>query len=146
MRWKHQGITDQTRAAINRRRDARSLLRQGELHTRGAMYLAGYAIECKVKAKAMERNRATTLGELRSKLNLKEDQVYSHGLESLIEDLLPNGVGKRLREGHARTPFVSQVNRWSPQWRYDGGNPPIADAKKFLDAVDEVWEWLESNS
>lgn len=146
MKWKHQGITDQTKAALHRKRDARSLLSSGPAHTRGAMYLAGYAIECKIKAKAMESHRVNTLADLRDKLGLKEDKVYSHGLEALVADLLPKDAAKRLYEGEARTAFVTQVNKWSPQWRYSGGNPSVSEAKNFLGAVDAVWEWLEKNT
>jgi len=54
----YQGITQQRKAALKRLRDAEFLLAVEETvtwrrskgpHARGAMYLAGYAVECKLK-------------------------------------------------------------------------------------------------
>ena len=94
--------------------DARALLDDGPAHSRGAMYLAGYAIECKIKAKAMELHGCATLSELRAQLRLSSENVYSHALESLVTDLLPKGTKNRLFGGWARVPFITQVNTWSP--------------------------------
>src|SRR5690349_24208834 len=86
------GITEQGKAAFKRLRDAEALLseidsdrwrRQKGRHARGAMYLAGYAIECKLKAIAMEIHRCRTLAQLASKLGADERDIYTHGLESL---------------------------------------------------------------
>jgi hypothetical protein len=143
--FKHQGITEQAKAAFHRKRDSRALFDDGANHTRGAMYIGGYAIECKIKAKSMEIYRCRSLTELRSKRDLSEDQVFIHGLESLIVNLLPNDVSERFREGSAWRAFISQVNHWSPQWRYSQNNPTPEVARNFLDAVDEVWDWLETN-
>ncbi|MCC6321376.1 MAG: hypothetical protein IT438_08075 [Phycisphaerales bacterium] len=146
MVWKHQGISEQAKAAIYRRKDARALFSKGEPHARGAMYLAGYAIECKIKAKAMERHRCSTLAALRKKLDLEHESVYSHGLEALVTDLLPKGTRLRLFTGEARLAFTSQVNTWSPEWRYDPKSPGVPKAQKFLEAIGEVWDWLENNA
>jgi len=146
MPWKYQGITEQATAAIHRKRDAEALLADGASHARGAMYLAGYAIECKIKAKAMERHNCRTLDNLRQKLKLRDEHVYSHGLESLITDLLPAGTRLRLMQGSASLAFKSQVNTWKPGWRYEPKAPGMPNARRFLEAVDEVWKWLENNS
>ncbi|QYK46991.1 MAG: hypothetical protein KF838_09360 [Phycisphaeraceae bacterium] len=145
MALRHQGITEQAKAAFHRKRDSRALFDDGANHTRGAMYIGGYAIECKIKAKSMEIYKCRSLSELRAKRELSEDQVFIHGLESLIVNLLPNDVSKRLRAGSAWRAFTSQVNLWSPQWRYRQDNPSREAALNFLDAVDEVWNWLEKN-
>lgn len=144
--YRHSGITELTKAAWNRKRDAKSLLDRGKHHTRGAMYLAGYAIECKIKAKAMERHRCRTLKDLCHKLLLTEDRVFSHGIESLLKDLLPGGIFARLLGGEAAPAFRAQVNRWTPQWRYDPRNPGEEEANRFMEAVDDVWLWLERNA
>lgn len=110
------------------------------------MYLAGYAIECKIKAKAMERHRCHTLSELKDRLQLDDSRVYSHGLEALVIDLLPEATGARLLSGDARLAFTSQVNTWSPSWRYNSQCPGKAKAEQFLEAIEKVWIWLEANT
>lgn len=126
--------------------DASALLDDGPAHSRGAMYLAGYAIECKIKAKAMELHGCATLSELRAQLRLSSENVYSHALESLVTDLLPKGTKNRLFGGWARVPFITQVNTWSPNWRYDPSIPGVPKARQFLEAIDVVWNWLENNA
>jgi len=51
----YSGITEQTKASVHRLDDARALLR--EQRWRGSMYLAGYAIECQLKAKLMQNHQ-----------------------------------------------------------------------------------------
>ncbi len=54
-RREHEGRTDMRKAALKRRADAWALLQTGKAqHARAAGYLGGYAIECKLKAIAME--------------------------------------------------------------------------------------------
>jgi hypothetical protein len=145
MTYSYKGVTEQRAAALKRKRDAAALLYKGKDHTRGAMYLGGYAIECKIKAIAMERHGCQTLDELRRKLRLANTQVYSHALEVLMQDLLPSGSAKRLLLGDAGDAFRARVNQWSVQWRYDARNPSQGVAHEFLDAIDVVWDWLENN-
>ena len=59
----YQGVSEQRKAAFKRKRDAWALHTQGPLHARGAMYLGGYAIECKLKAIAMEIHQCRTLSQ-----------------------------------------------------------------------------------
>lgn len=109
------------------------------------MYLAGYAIECKIKAISMERHGCDTLGQLATKLGLEPRLVFDHGLEALIDRLLPVGTAARLVRGEAGSAFQGQVCRWTVQWRYDGSDEKPERVRAFLDAVDVVWNWLESS-
>jgi hypothetical protein len=109
------------------------------------MYLGGYAIECKVKAIAMEIHSCRTLEALRERLNVDEREVYTHGLESLLGRLVPTGLLDRLKRGVAGRAFASYVNAWRPSWRYDPTNATMEKARAFLDAVDAVYTWLDSN-
>ena len=59
-----QGRTDLHKAGLKRLGDAKALLRKGRARGRGAMYLAGYAVECKLKAIAMEIYDCWTLEQL----------------------------------------------------------------------------------
>ncbi len=87
------GRVDQRRAAAKRLADAERLLgragtagwrEQRGNHSRGAMYLAGYAVECKIKACMMEMYDCMTLAELTAKIEVNEAIIYQHGLEALL--------------------------------------------------------------
>jgi hypothetical protein len=116
-KYEHDGRTDLRKAAIKRRADAWALLRAGSEHTRAATYLGGYAIECKLKAIAMEIYDCYTLRQLATRWNVPESEVYTHGLEALVEQL-------PLRDNFHKSPvwrdFANQVNRWRASWRYEG--------------------------
>jgi hypothetical protein len=142
------GISDQRRAAFKRLRDAEALYavkltRQSErlrgFHARGAMYLAGYAVECKLKAIAMEVYRCRTLAQLAEKLKIDEQEVYTHGLEGLAKRL---PMWPNLRRGKIWEDF-SKVVLWRPSWRYDPEDWMNLKAATFLRAVRNVYDWLE---
>jgi len=143
-------IADQRKAAFKRLRDAKALLGRQEgdwyqqkgRHARGAMYLAGYAVECKLKAIAMEVNRCRSLGELQARWGVTEQDVYTHGLEALARRL---PLYNRLRKSSVWRDFASQVNRWRPAWRYDPQDHRNETAAAFVAAVETVYNWLESN-
>jgi hypothetical protein len=138
------------KAGFKRLRDATALLgeqkgdwrKQKGFHARGAMYLAGYAIECKLKAIAMEVNRCRNLGELQAKWNASEHNVYTHGLEALARRL---PMYARFRRSEVWREFAGQVNRWRPSWRYDSADSSNESAAMFLEAVRMVYNWLENN-
>ena len=83
--YQYQRKSEQERASSRCFEDAKVLL-NGKRWGGGAMYLAGYAFECSLKAKLMETHNVRNLEELRKKLNV---DVFSHNLEILIN---PNSV------------------------------------------------------
>jgi len=139
----HNGITDLRRASVKRKLDASRLLKHGEgLHGRGAAYLGGYAVECKLKAVALEVYDCLTLDQLASKWDMDDRHVYTHGLEFFARRL---PLWNRLQDSPVWRDFVSHVNRWRPSWRY---NPHILtdrDAEVFMGAVDRVLQWLDTH-
>lgn len=151
------GITDQQKAAFKRLRDAWKLLspelsrgqalvrwkEENGRHSRGAMYLAGYAIECKLKAIAMEIYRCPTLAELAIKWDVNDREVYTHGVEALARRL---PLWKTFQRSVVWLDFAGQVNRWQPSWRYDPTDWNNNKALVFIEAVDRVYKWLSSNS
>jgi hypothetical protein len=141
-RYDHDGRTDLRRAAAKRRADAWALVRAGSEHTRAATYLGGYAIECKLKAIAMEAFDCWTLRQLAARWQVPEQDVYSHGLEALIEQL---PLRDNFHRSEAWPFFARHVNQWRASWRYDPRNPPVESAQTFLGAVDRVYKWLEAN-
>lgn len=139
----HNGRTELRMAGLKRLRDAQALLSSGPAHSQGAMYLAGYAIECKLKAIAMEVYDCWTLDELARKWRVETRDVYDHRLERLAKRLPLYG---RFQESEVWRLFAGVVNRWQPSWRYSPADRPRADAEGFLGAVWSVWEWLGSNN
>jgi hypothetical protein len=138
----HDGRTDMSRAALKRRADAWALVRAGREHTRAATYLGGYAVECKLKAIAMEIYDCWTLRQLADRLGVSDQEVFTHGLEALLERL-------PLRDNFRRSPvwhdFSNHVNRWRASWRYDPHNGTVEAATTFLQAVNRVYAWLDAH-
>ena len=142
-RHERNGRTDLRKAALKRKADAWSLWRADGEHGRGAAYIGGYAIECKLKAIAMEIFNCWTLDQLAAKWGVKDErEVYTHGLE-VFASRLP--LYQRLRTSPVWRDFAGQVNRWRVDWRYDPHDWEKKRTQAFLEAVDRVYGWLESN-
>jgi hypothetical protein len=130
-------------AGLRRLGDAQALLNvKDDTHAGGAVYLAGYAIECRLKAVALEVFGCWTLDELADQWDVTHDVVYTHGLEALAKRL-PSWT--RLRRNTAVFRAFSRVNAWRPSWRYGGGHWTIHEADGFVAQVREVLGWLDSN-
>ncbi|HUS91270.1 MAG TPA: hypothetical protein VM695_05435 [Phycisphaerae bacterium] len=138
----YQGRTDLRKAALKRLGDAKVLLASSEPHGQGAMYLAGYAVECKVKAIAMEIHDCWTLEELAARWRVDEREVFTHGLECLVRRL---PLYERLTRSSVWRAFAGRVNRWRPSWRYSPRNVDARSAQTFVEAVESVLHWLEAN-
>lgn len=139
----HTGRSDLLAAARKRLADARRLLDSDEArHARGAAYLAGYAVECKLKSNLMEVFDCWTLDELADKMRVRDDVLYTHGLRKLAE-LLPSWP-RLIANGAARREF-DKASAWRPSWRYDGRDWTVDEARAFLDNVQNSWEWLDAN-
>jgi hypothetical protein len=83
-RKKHSGITEQRKAGLHRLEDAKVLL-DGK-RWRGAMYMAGYAVECALKYKLMRQWNCRTLDSLERKLREKgfRERMFIHSLDPLL--------------------------------------------------------------
>ncbi len=95
-------VQDYRRSAARRLEDARELLEPPTLdpqrsdadrrHLRGAMYLAGYAVECLVKAYLIQHTNAQTLVEAIDTLN---EQRQRQGMEP-VENITRSAAGHKL--------------------------------------------------
>ena len=142
-RTDYHGVTDQRKAAVKRLRDARALHRAGATHARCAMYLAGYAAECKLKAVLMEANACRTLADLAARLGPgAADRLYDHSIEALV-NLLPNP--DRLRRSPAWPGVARDVFRWRASWRYDPDDGDPETARRFIESVADFTAWLDAN-
>lgn len=145
MRELFYGVTEQAKAGKHRMDDARALMRQDRW--RGAMYLAGYSVECLLKAKLMQKFDCRHLRELESELQRRgvlpgHATVFTHQLEILIR--LAQRLD-RLRQNAPLWQDFNIANRWLPAWRYAANLSRREDAEDFLDAVEKLSRWIENN-
>ncbi len=139
----HSGLTDQRKASIHRLEYAEALFRAGRW--RGSMYLAGYAVECRLKYKLMQRWRCFHLEELEEKLAQKgfSTSPFTHNLELLLEMA---GGSDRLHDNLLLwRRFTRTINRWQPAWRYDPDLGTSDEAELLLTATKEFIHWLDHN-
>lgn len=145
MRDLSYGVSEQGKAGKHRLDDARALLNADRW--RGAMYLAGYAVECLLKATLMRMFDCRHLRELEEELQRRgilptHATIFMHQLEVLLR--LTQGLD-RLRQNESMWQSFNIVNRWVPAWRYTADLSKREDAEDFLEAVEKVSHWIESN-
>ncbi len=151
-------IQDYRRSAARRLEDAKELLELPTLdpqrsdadrrHLRGAMYLAGYAAECLVKAYLIQHMNAQTLAAAVDTLN---EQRRQQGLEP-VEQIARTAAGHKilyllqltdLPQYPAYDPKRwARVAQWRSSWRYETDMVAHTDAGEFLDDVQAVVDWL----
>lgn len=139
------GVSEQLKSSVHRLDDAKALL--GATRWRGALYLAGYSIECLLKAKLMTIFGCHNLLDLEDELqrrNLlaKNATIFTHELESLLR--LTNGL-HRLRQNALLWQSFNMVNLWMPAWRYNPDLSSRDDANDYLEAVDKIRHWIDNN-
>ena len=107
-----------------------------------AVYLAGYVVECSLKASVLKHTPQRGFAAILAQLT--EVGAKGHNIEylkSLLKDRLRRG-GRKDREafGLLTEPF-QRVASWSTSLRYYVGALKHDTAKLFMDAVQEIREW-----
>jgi hypothetical protein len=105
-----EGVTEQFKASVNRLKDAEELAARGRL--RGCVYLAGYAVECRLKWKLMSEHRAWNLKQLGAKLAF---DPFTHDFTAMGARL---GGWHRLERNPQFAKVWEVVTRWRVSWRY----------------------------
>ncbi len=123
--------------ALVRLKDAQTL-RGSERHA-GAYYLAGYAIECGLKACIAKQTREGDFPPGRRTI----EKYYSHNLQQLCKEA---GVHfeKKLKDDDEFARNWNVIAPWSEQSRYDP--EPLKSEKAYSDyfrAIDKVFQWLQ---
>ncbi len=123
-----------TRVAIQRMEDAQHLLR-AERNT-GAIYLAGYAVECGLKALLLSSaaNEAACL-----KIIASFRGNDGHNLEALKSRYLKQS---RVRIPEEVVGHLLYVGIWTTDLRYDPTNFSAREAERFLDSARQVLVWI----
>jgi hypothetical protein len=105
--------------------------------TTGAIYLAGYGVECLLTSLIL----VSVTERRRQEVTHQFHGHRAHDLEWLRS--------LYLREGGAAIPastmeYFALVNTWSTKLRYMPGNVDIADAEAFLLAASKVMHWADA--
>lgn len=137
-RKRHSGITEQRKASVHRWEDAQVLFRGKRW--RGAMYLAGYAVECCLKWKMMQVWQCRTLEQLERRLIERgvTQTPFTHNLRMLLTAL---AAKERMRQNKEVWNKFSVVN----EWRYNPDLSNRSEAEAFLAAGLEVLSWIENS-
>ena len=138
------GRTEQAKAAFRRKADA-TILRQ-QRHWRGAMYLLGYAVECKLKARLMEIHRARTLGELEERLSKRiGTRVQLTGKEGHSIVRLVELTGARTRMDRETFIAYTMCAHWRVDWRYDPQEGKETECQEFFESATRFLGFVASS-
>lgn len=145
-KYQHSGRTDQAKAALKRLLDARSL--QSQNRWRGAMYLAGYSIECKLKARLMEMYNIDKLEQLEVEIEKRVGHpvnIFTHSIDVLFA--LTGARDRLLRKPKDQIALraYQRCNTWSPAWRYKPDDGSEDDCESFLQAVNDFSKFIDNN-
>jgi hypothetical protein len=105
--------------------------------TTGAVYLAGYGVECMLKALVL----ATTPGRARKQVLETFRGGKAHDFQWL-KDLYLRSRGPAIPERLQR--HFALLTTWSVSLRYRAANVRREDAVEFLLAANEVIQWAET--
>ena len=112
--------------ARHRLGDARVLFERGR-HP-GAVYLAGYAVECGLKALILSRTSPTQMAIVEEGFRGRR----GHDLRSLLQQSRQAGANPISKPLVRR---FSEVQTWTSEVRYDARPVKPAEASRFLEAV-----------
>jgi hypothetical protein len=117
----------------------------------GAIYVAGFVIECLLKALLLERHPNLGTKVDPSRLSESDSDVFSlvyrrHDLDDML-DFLPELetklAGKKTKSGYDLwREFCSVCEEWTVYARYSPKVAKLSEAEQFLETVKEVKKWL----
>ena len=112
--------------------DAAVLL--GQRRYSGAIYMAGYAIECLLKWAVTCR---------REMIYLPAD-LETHDWDILLAE---TGLRPRLARGRImRGIFAELAERWGPEVRYLASEPAASQAKSLYEKLVQLYSWVEEQA
>lgn len=133
--WSHKNSRLFVEIALQRYEDAEILLKAGR--TTAAVYLAGYAAECVLKAALLANTPPRKHDSLRGQFRGNK----GHSLEWLRFELTKRGLSFPAEV----MKHFQRVTTWSTDLRYSPGRFPTADAKSLLGSTDAIMKWIDSN-
>ena len=111
--------------------DARELLqRQRAL---GAIYLAGYAVECLLKYGVTRRRNTHYL----------PPELEIHGIDRLLQEA---GLGHALQSSSSIEALFSEfADKWGPGLRYRTTAISMTEASRLYQQTEQVYNWINEN-
>jgi len=102
------------------------------------MYLAGYTIECALKALILERttpaDRSATLLKISSGASMHNYETLNAILKG-TGGSIPIGLNKKLRR-----------SSWSTALRYESGRTDASETRAFLKTAKAAYDWVQGQS
>jgi hypothetical protein len=142
----------QLRSVAERRfADAKCLLDSGnQARPNGAIYMAGFVIECLLKALLLARHPNLQGKVDPAKLSESDKEVfgllYGHALDEMVEFLPEVQVklsGAKTKSGlSAWRELVAICEEWTVYARYSPQHAKLARAAEYLETVKEAKKWL----
>jgi hypothetical protein len=102
-----------------------------------SIYIAGYAIDCGLKALILATEPRNRRIELAASFRGSE----WHNLNWLVEGSIQRGGSRRLRE--IRTDLTDVHDEWSVDLRYTAGQKTLREAERFVAATSRILEWVK---
>lgn len=127
------------RVAKQRLTEASAILQEAQLPA-AAEYLAGYAVECVLKALLIVLVPDTERPDDWEKIVHWMKRTFGHDLGDLRDEVLRRGLRLPVAEV-ASLDFV--MENWKPESRYVPGPGEMRHAREFLAAVQKVVEWAD---
>jgi hypothetical protein len=131
--------------------DAEYLVKSGDKNrANGAIYMAGFVIECLLKALLLERHRNLQVPVDPATLSSSDREVfellYSHKLENML-GFLPEVESKLsalpIQSGpSAWAKFMTICEEWTVYARYSPNMATLDRARVYVDTIKEVKKWL----
>ncbi len=152
-------MADFIKSAARRLKDAEELMENPTVdsnrsdaicrHNRGAKYLAGYAVECTLKAYLIDQEECQSLRTAQLRIN---ERRRNRGQEP-IEQIASSAAGHNIyylvgltdiaeRPGYDRV-LWSRLSGWKSTWRYLHDTPKREHAEGFLRDVRAAVKWLQ---
>ena len=119
-------------------------------HLKGAVYLAGYGVECVLKAFIISRQRGCqTLAQARDSIRRKGNEIQDictargHDLQYLFH---LTGLG--IHMDVSRRKQFGICSKWKTSWRYDPNIPPMQreEAEEFVSSAKSIMIWIRSQT
>ena len=156
----HDTIRDYRRAAERRWSDARELMESPtrdaersdakQRHLRGAMYLAGYAVECMLKAYLIQQTNAPTLSSAMERLNRRRKGLGLQPVKNIARTAAGHQIAYLVQLTDLETAYPgynrglwARVGAWKSSWRYESDPVSLETAREFLEDVEAAVNWLQ---
>ncbi len=118
-------------------------------HLRGAMYLAGYGVECLLKAYIIEQEGCRTLTEAQNKINERRKREGAELLRDIAGSAAGHSIDYLLRLTDLSDKYEFDIRlwgrlaQWKSFWRYDPNPATRQEAEVFLTDILAAINWLK---